>query len=151
MDDQLNATLLKIQLKYSKTDQLDDGVDIVLGRTYEDLCPVVAYLAVRGDSEGPLFKFADRRGLTKEHFTSRIWEALSLILLGLCSANIASHSFWIGAATTAARVGLEDSMIRTLGRWRSDTYLSYVRLPRDHLASISRSLACMPAAALIRL
>ena len=73
----------------------------------------MAYLTVRGDGEGPLFKFADGRSLTKECFTSRIREALST--LGLYSANYAGHSFWIGAATTAAQVGLEDSTIKTLG------------------------------------
>ena len=141
VDDQSNPSLLRIRLKYSKTDQLGSGLDIVLGRTYHDICPVaavMAYLAVRGDGEGPLFKFADGRCLTKERFTRRIREALAA--LGLRSADYAGHSFRIGAATTAAQVGLEDSTIRTLGRWKSDAYLSYVRLPRDHLACISRSL-----------
>ena len=70
-------------------------------------CPVaavMAYLAVRGDGEGPLFKFADGRCLTKERFTRRIREALAA--LGLRSADYAGHSFRIGAATTAAQVGL---------------------------------------------
>ena len=141
VDDQSNPSLLRIRLKYSKTDQLGRGIDIVLGRTYQDICPVaaaMAYLTVRRDGEGPLFKFADGHCLTKERFTRHIREALAA--LGLRSADYAGHSFRIGAATTAAQVGLEDSTIRTLGRWKSDVYLNYVRLPRDHLASISRSL-----------
>ena len=115
VDDQSNPSLLRIRLKYSKTDQLGSGLDIVLGRTYHDICPVtavMAYLAVR-DGEGPIFKFADGRCLTKERFTRRIREALAA--LGLRSADYAGHSFRIGAATTAVQVGLEDSTIRTLG------------------------------------
>ena len=141
VDDQLNLSLLRIRLKYSKTDQLGSGLDIVLGRTYQDVCPVaaaMAYLTVRRDGEDPLFKFADRQYLTKEHFIHRIRETLAA--LGLRSEDYAGHSFQIGTMTTAAQVGLEDSTIRTLGRWKSDTYLSYVQLPRDHLPSISRSL-----------
>ena len=45
---------------------------------------------------------------------------VSHLRLGLLRANFpadkyASHSFWIGAATTAASVGIEDSTIQPLG------------------------------------
>ena len=44
------------------------GVDIYLGRTDEDLCPVaalLAYLALRGREPGPLFKMSDGRFFDK--------------------------------------------------------------------------------------
>ena len=37
-------------------------------------------------------------------------------------------------------MGMEDSTIKTLGRWRSLAYLDYVRIPRDRLAGITRTL-----------
>ena len=47
-----------ISLKHSKTDQFGQGSKIYLGRTKNDLCPVaaiLAYLALRGNIQGPLF------------------------------------------------------------------------------------------------
>jgi hypothetical protein len=141
VDDPADPSIMRIHIKYSKTDQLGRGADVYLGRTHQDLCPVaslLAYLAVRGDGEGPLFKFANGQYLTKERFTARIREALTAV--GRCSANYAGHSFRIGAATTAAEKGLEDATIKALGRWHSSAYQTYVRLPKEHLASISRTL-----------
>ena len=134
-------TLIRIRLKFSKTDQLGRGTDVFLGRTNDDLCPVaatLAYLAVRGDGEGP-FMFTDGRYLTKERFTGAVRAALEEI--GLHSANYTSHSFRIGAATTAAQIGVEDSTIQALGRWSSDAFKKYVQPPKDFLAQLSASLS----------
>ena len=62
---------------------------------------------------------------------------------GVDASKYSGHSFQIGAATTAALVGIEDSLIKTLGRWESAAYfkLLYIRVPRDRLTfSIQASL-----------
>ena len=56
------------------------------------------------------------------------------------SAHITGHSFRIGAATTAARMGLEDSLIQTLGRWQSSAFLRYFRTSGQVLALTSAHL-----------
>jgi len=45
-----------------------------------------------------------------------------------------------GAETTAASREIEDSIIKTQGKWESPAYLQYVRIPREQLASYSRTL-----------
>ena len=50
-------------------------------------------------------------------------------------------SFRIGSATTAAACGIEDSLIQTLGHWKSAAYLRYIRIPREQLANLSVVLA----------
>ena len=52
-------------------------------------------------------------------------------VLGLCGFNpdnYNGHSLRIGAATSAGKVHLEDHLIKTLGRWSSDSYCRYVRV-----------------------
>ena len=75
------------------------------------------------------------RPLSRETLVRKLREALGSI--GVDVSCYSGHSFRIGAATTAASVGIEDSLIKTLGRWESAAYLLYVRVPRDKLASVS--------------
>jgi len=55
--------------------------------------------------------------------------------------NFPSHSFRTGAATVAARNGNPDHLIQSLGRWSSNTYQLYIRMPSEALAILSRRLA----------
>ena len=52
-----------------------------------------------------------------------------------------THSFRIGAATSAKHARVSDSHLKALGRWKSDAYLKYVRLSPKNLARLSKSLA----------
>ena len=122
-------------------DQFGKGVDVFLGKMGTELCPVsalLAYLAMRGKDPGPLFKLMDGRFLTKDVFIAHVRSALST--LGYDSQSYAGHSFRIGATTTAAVKGIEESVIRMLGRWESSAYQLYVRASHQTLASISRKL-----------
>ena len=142
IDDPTRPSLIRINIKASKTDPFRKGVAIFLGRTHNDICPVAAilgYLALRGQRPGPLFQFSDRRYLTRSRFVDYVRTALQQA--GIDSAVYSGHSFRIGAATTAASHGLEDSLIQTLGRWESDAYRRYIHIPRAQLASVSCVLA----------
>ena len=141
---QPTRTRVYVTIKASKTDPFRKGVTICLGRTDNDLCPVAAmsaYLVVRRKSEGasPFFQFSSGAPLTREMLVKRVREALGPS--GVSVERYSGHSFRIGAATTAAEVGLEDSLIKTLGRWESSAYLLFVRVPREKLASVSVQLS----------
>ena len=142
VDNHTNPSYIQVFLKVSKTDQFRKGVSITLGKTDDELCPVasvLSYIALRGNSQGPFFIFKDRRHLTKQNFIKNLRSSLSA--LGFNSEHYAGHSFRIGAATTAAKAHIEDSLIRTIGRWKSDAFLSYIRTSRTFLAHISKVLA----------
>ena len=87
---------------------------------------------VREAREGPLFIFRDGCFLTRQHLVRYVREVLDSV--GEDQSQYCSHSFRIGAATAAAERGLEDSVIKTLGRWRSLADLEYIRIPKDQLA-----------------
>ena len=80
--------------------------------------------------------FRDGRYLTRQCLVEEVWAALEKAQSKYCG-----HSFQIGAATTAAKRGIEDSATKTLGRWISLAYLEYVRIHRDLLANYS-SILC---------
>ena len=141
VDSITHPTLLAVTLRHSKTDPFGAGVTIYLGRAYDDICPVVAvlaYIAVRPPFQGPLFIHRDGSPLTRFDLVTSIRHALSGS--GLPLDSFTGHSFRIGAATSAALAGLPDSLIQTLGRWRSSAFRAYIRTPVSTLAAVPHNL-----------
>ena len=60
----------------------------------------------------------------------------ALSCAGVDSSGYAGHSFRIGTATTAARHGILDAMIKMLGRWESSAYTIYIRTPREAISKV---------------
>ena len=142
IDSHCNPTVLRIFLKTSKADSELKGVHIFVRKTGDDLCSVAAvtpFLAILGNSPGPLFQFKDRTPLTKQRFIFHIRSALQSA--GIDPTQYAGHSFRIGAATTAAQRGIQDSTIKILGRWKSDAYLRYIKIPKEHLVQVALALS----------
>ncbi len=109
IDDREHPTTLSLLIKCSKTDQFHQGTNIYLSKTDTDLCPVEAitgYLALRQQPDGPLFTSQQGTPLTSEVFITRVQAALGRA--GVNPDFYKSHSFRIGAATTAAAQGIND-------------------------------------------
>ena len=85
--------------------------------------------------------FNDGHPLTRDRFVSALRSALADA--GIDSSLYGGHSFRVGAATTAALQGLQDSLIKTLGCWESSAYQIYIRTPRSTLISVARSLVTL--------
>ena len=142
IDDHRSPSLIRLHIKQSKTDPFRQGVEIFLGKTNSAVCPVqamVQYIGVRRPGPGPLFILESGAPLTRSFLVAKLQAALKG--LGMDQSLYNGHSFRIGAATTAAQQGVEDSLIQILGRWRSDAYKTYIKLPRAQLAAITQSLA----------
>ena len=142
IDSHQSPSTVAISIKMSKTDQFGSGITIFLGRTSNELCPVAAllhYLAIRPTQDGPLFILEDGRFLSKDLLVQKLRQALSAG--GIDSSSYSGHSFRIGAATTAAACGIEDSLIKILGRWSSTAYQRYIKVPAADLAQLSQALS----------
>ena len=112
-DPSIHLAMCRPILWCSKTDPFCVGCDLYVGQGNSLICPVVAltnFLALHGPSPGPLFCYADGRPLT--------WQLLSSTVQAILNStsyhgSYSGHSFWIGAATTAASRGVPDHLIKT--------------------------------------
>ena len=97
---------------------------------------IVDYISIR--KPDPFFILSAGTPLTRNYLVTNLQAALCQA--GLDNSQYNGYSFRIGAATTAAQNGLEDSLIQTLGRWRSDAYKLYIKIPQLQLARVSQAL-----------
>lgn len=142
VDSHSSPSMVQVRLRRAKTDPFGQGVLIYVGKTGTPLCPVTAllnFMAVRPRGNGPLFVHDDGSPLTRDQFVRMTKHALQLAKME--TAGYSGHSFRIGAATAAAAAGVPPYFIKMLGRWQSEAYHTYIRTPRESLASISQLLA----------
>ena len=100
----------------------------------------VRYMVLRKNQpSSPAFMFEDGSYLTRQRFTASLRGLL--LAAGFDPDTYASHSFRIGAATTAAAAGLPDWQIQAMGRWSSDCYRRYIVTPQSTLIQASQWLA----------
>ena len=83
------------------------------------------YLQSRGFHPGPLFMY-NNQPVTRSFFISILNQTAKVAQLP--PDNIKSHSFRIGAATTALLKGYSHDQIRVMGRWHSDAFKKYIRV-----------------------
>ena len=136
----LNPSCLQVFIKASKTDPFRQGCNILIGLGLPPLCAVqavVSYLALRGHRPGPLFLLENGLPLTRSLVTDRL---RAIPLSAGLPGDFSSHSFRIGAATSAARACVPDHLIQVLGRWKRDAYKQYIRTPPDLITRAAKSL-----------
>ena len=120
--------LMSIHLKVSKTDQMAKGTFIHIEPTNDGYCPIAAmkaFLELRSKTSGPLFIHKNGRIMNRVQFQSVLNKCTSY--LGWETSKFTTHSFRIGAATSAALKGVPDETIMLKGRWTSSAMHKYIR------------------------
>ena len=85
------------------------------------------YLHLRGSTPGPLFMF-NNAPVTRSFYTQTLAKCLKFC--GFDPSKYKSHSFRIGSATTAIQKGTSQFMVQQMGRWNSDAFKKYIRIPQ---------------------
>ena len=142
----ITFTYMSVLIKSSKTDPFRKGCRIKLHAIPSLSCPVTAMLdfwdmrsRFTRHPNSPLFLLADGGVLSRLIFIERIRSILKE--LGHNPNVYAGHSFRIGAATSSASVNTPDHLIKTLGRWSSDSYQLYIRTPDSLIKNAQVNMA----------
>ena len=141
----INDDHMVIKLEQSKTDPFRKGVSLHIGANGSATCPVKlwksmllmrrAVTAKRPQPHEPAFMLSNGKPLDKSLLVSTLKSWCSS--LGIDCSKYNGHSFRIGGATSLAAANVPDSVIQTLGRWKSDCFKLYVRLPQHELHAYS--------------
>ena len=142
-----------LTLKYSKTDPFRRGVVIKMFCNGSQMCPrcqLVHYMGIRNiyfpvkSHSDPLFIIQDGSAMSRKIFKKMLKQAFQAAELP--HDHITGHSFRIGAATSSAATQIRDHMIKTLGRWKSDSYCRYIQTPPTAIqaAQVALAKSCIP-------
>ena len=124
--------ILEVVLRKSKNNQCGPPQIITIPATGNPetcgLSLMQNFLQVRSDStSGILFCHFDGSPMTRYQFSRVLVKAATFA--GFPGDEFKSHSFRIGAATSAAMAGIPDDQIKIMGRWKSNAYRYYIRVP----------------------
>lgn len=146
-----------VRLRTSKTDPFGKGVLVNLFATGDDTCPVAALKSVWNlqneagmplGPDDPVFK--NRSGVVgKKSVVALMKRTVAAVAkefpaLGLESKDFAGHSLRRGGATSLALRGVRESVLRMLGRWKSDAVNLYIEVPVDSFRLASQIMAQAP-------
>lgn len=129
---------LTLRIRESKTDQRGYTSTLFLtSMRNKNMCPVSSlksYVSMRPtQSNSQLFIHYNGSPLTRYQFCSVLKK--SLIFCKVNTGCYRSHSFRIGAATESANKGVPNDKIKLWGRWKSNAYTRYIRIPDIHFSN----------------
>ena len=139
-----SAQQLVVTLQSFKTDSFRLGQFHIIARLASQIFAVIAmqrHFQLAASPSGPLFSFRSGRLLTRSAVIFLLRDIVRLV--GLPFHSLKGHTFRIGAASTAAALGLPDWLIKIIGRWYSDCYQLYIRTTSKSAAfCASRKCQC---------
>lgn len=95
-------------------------LQVFIPANQSELCPVAAltaYISLRGSAPSPLFLNADGSPCSIARYRVDLFRVV--LHAGLSDYSITPHSFWVGAPTAAAAIGLPEETIQCMDCWTS--------------------------------
>ena len=134
---------LEVKLKSPKEDKAGKAVVVEVFESKGPTCPVKAFerWSTRETLEVGFPLFRERNGTL---LTGRKLNKLLKTLLGpyidYKKGKFTSHSFRIGLATTLGSIGVSEADIKAAGRWNSNAYEIYMKLPRVKRSAVAKRI-----------
>ena len=145
LDDRSDPPTFGLRIRSSKTDPFRHTVTVHIAPSSHAtfLCTSKALVGLINlpyitHPDTPLLQWSNGTVITRQSFNNAI--KLLIRNIRLNESLYSTHSFRIGAATTAHAAGIPDCLIRTLGRGASEAYQVYIRTPDSILDTVPRSL-----------
>ena len=136
--------ILQIRLKSPKEDRVGVGKIVDIYQSGGPICPIRAFerwntMRTWRHHNSPIFRLRDGSCLTGRKLNSLLKLFLSPHI-DYRIGNFSSHSFRAGMATLMGTLGFGDEEIMAMGRWSSDAYLNYIKLPRTKRIEIAKRI-----------
>ena len=145
----VGRTLVKtvgVHVKSPKVDRVGAGDNIEVFQLDNFMCPTTALAKYREETslkeepEMPVFRLDLGLCMTGAEMNKRL-SVLTADVGGLVpGGGVRCHSFRSGVPSEMARAGMDPESIQAVGRWRSDAYKTYVKLPLSRRAEMARSM-----------
>ena len=138
--------VLTIHIKSPKIDRIGAGDNIEVFQLDNFMCPVKAMESyrqvskVKGEPEMPVFRLNSGECLTGKGMNRRLDNLTQGLEKLVPGGVVKSHSFRAGVASEMARRGHNSEDIKGVGRWSSEAYLAYVKLPQTRRAEMARTI-----------
>lgn len=130
-----------IKLRQSKTDRFGSGAQVLLAHgTRHRFCPVQALAHLPQQSPFVFPGPNNHQSISTSTMRTRLRSTLSDILPRRQARHYSLHSLRRGGATAAAQLRVPLRLIKSHGRWRSDTVQLYTLALPDELWGVSTAL-----------
>lgn len=137
---QLQPLVMSIHLRASKTDVFRHEVDVNLYNATA-LSALSTYLTTRPHPltpGSPLFCLSDGSPLTRKQLLATATGLLQRA--GIDTSTYSGLSFRRGGATSLSAAGIQDNMLKTLGRWLGWSYTRYIETSVQTMVDATRNL-----------
>ena len=139
----LETETMQVYLVTEKADSSGNGKIVDIYSSASTLCPIQAFKKFRDqakiEEKKPVFRLQNGKNFTTKMLNEKLKQYLGKHVDTECK-RVTGHSFRIGIASLVAQLGYSEEQIKSLGRWSSEAYLKYLRLPRTRREEMAREL-----------
>lgn len=135
-----SITILQVKLKSEKTGRPGSSNWVDIYESGNFICPIKAHRkfakSLCENSFCPHFQLESGKPYTLRLFNSDLKE-----LTANLEGSFSGHSFRIGLASMLGQLGFTDQEIKATGRWSSNAFEVYMRLPRSRRIEMAKKIS----------